>query len=114
MNNTFRVVAVGFGNATITVSATDNRGTAGRPAVAAFTVTVIPPPANQPPEAGPADRPDRNLALGAVAVVDLAGVFVDPENDPLTYVPTAEMPDVLLERAIGTRPGTRDRSGQVL
>ena len=40
---TFRIVAVAIGNATITVTATDNNGEVGRPAVAAFTVTVIPP-----------------------------------------------------------------------
>ena len=64
---------------------------------------MTPEPVNQPPAAGDAELPDRDLPLGGVVVIDLAGAFVDPENDSLVYGATASMPDVLL---VGSGPAS--------
>ena len=105
-SGSFTITGVQAGTARVTVSATDGRSGPGRPAVQFFQVTVTPEPVNQPPGPGDADLPDRDVALGEDVVIDLAGVFVDPEADTLYYLETASNPAVVLccSRATASAP----------
>ena len=85
------VTPASVGTATVTVTATDAGGS-NSSATQAFTVTVDPP--NRPPEAAG--------ALGAVTVgldeapvsLEVAGAFLDPDGDPLTYAVVSSAPAV--------------------
>ena len=111
-SGSFTITGIQAGSARVSVSATDGRAGPGRPAVQFFEVTVTPEPVNQPPVAGDAELPDRDLPLGAVVVIDLAGAFVDPENDPLAYAATASMPNVLLVGSIPAGATTFELRGR--
>ena len=70
------------------------------PAVARWRDHV--PRANRAPEAAAA-LPDRTLAPNGTLDVDLAGAFVDPDGDALTYAASSSAPGVVAAAAAGTR-----------
>ncbi len=86
------VTPVAEGTATVTVTATDTRGS-NTPATQRFTVTVA-PSANRPPVAVGSLAP---LTVGvdeAPAAVDVSGAFRDPDGDELTYAAASSSPGV--------------------
>ena len=83
------VTAVAAGTATITVTATDGKS---EPVSRNFVVTVL-PENNKPPKALSGTNRDVNVMVGGDAkTIDLSHYFTDPENDPLTYGATSDMP----------------------
>ena len=74
---TVRVTAVAAGNDTVTVTASDPGGLS---ADQTFAVTV---PNRTPVAVG--QIPDAEIFLGDSVEVDLAGYFIDPDGDALTY-----------------------------
>ena len=89
-DGTLTVTAVAAGEATVTVTATDPGGAS---ASDTFVVTVtenLPPVVVAPPE-------DATLVLGdAPLVLDLAGIFDDPEGEVLVYTCSSSVPSVAL------------------
>ncbi|MCY3883517.1 MAG: fibronectin type III domain-containing protein, partial [Gammaproteobacteria bacterium] len=77
--NSVRVFGIGVGTATITVTATDDVGQ-----VARTTFDMVVEPANDPPVVV-ATIVDQTLNVVDPAMVSIAGVFMDPDGDPLSY-----------------------------
>ena len=93
------VTAVGFGNATISATATDRGGLS---ATQAFAVTVS-SAANRPPEPVGVLSPLTMRVDDPAVAVEVRGAFRDPDGDRLTYRAASSVPTVV---AVAVRGST--------